>query len=176
MKLCSLVLLTLLVFVTGQRSTTPEVSTLTRQKPLVVILLRHAEKVDASEDPELTDQGQERAKQLAMMLRDTKIDQIHSSDFKRTRSTAMPLATGRELNVTTYDPRKLQEFAERLMESGGVHVVIGHSNTTPKLTELLGGQPGSPIDDSSEFDRLYIVTVGEDGTTQTVVMRYGDPS
>jgi hypothetical protein len=41
-----------------------------------------------------------------------------------------------------------------------------------KTIELLGGEPGFPIDEKSEFDRLYIVTVGASGTVSTVLMRY----
>lgn len=147
----------------------------TTKQVLTLILLRHAEKVDDSRDPELSKIGLERAKQLEILMRDTAIQQIHSSDFKRTRDTVAPLAEKRNIEVAKYDPRKLQAFAENLKTKSGVHLIVGHSNTTPELVELLGGAPGEAIDEASEFDRLYILTVPEKGDISTLVLRYGDP-
>ena len=142
---------------------------------LTLVLLRHAEKVDESRDPELSKTGRERARKLEILMRDTAIQQIHSSDFKRTRDTVAPLAEKRNIEVVEYDPRKLQAFAEHLKTKSGVHLIVGHSNTTPELVELLGGVPGDAIDEAHEFDRLYILTVPEKGDVSTLVLRYGDP-
>ena len=49
----------------------------------------------------------------------------------------------------------------------------GHSNTTPSLAGLLGGEPGSKIDEAGEYDRLYVITVDKDGTAQSLLLRYG---
>jgi hypothetical protein len=62
------------------------------QKPLVVFLVRHAEKMDYSKDPELSASGKERALDLVNILRSTNIEHVHSSDFIRTRETAKPTA------------------------------------------------------------------------------------
>ena len=145
MKNCSLLLLLTLTAmampVDTWSSGTPGVQE--EQKPLVVILLRHAEKVDDSADPELSEEGKQRADQLAKMLRDTNIDKIHSTDFKRTKSTAGPLAGVKKADIEIYNPRRLVEFAAQLKAAGGTHVVVGHSNTTPQLVELLGGVAGT---------------------------------
>ncbi len=101
-------------------------------------------------------------------------EHVHSSDFARTRDTAAPTASELGLEVQLYDPFDLPGLIERLHRAGGRHLVVGHSNTTPSAAELLGGQPGAPIDDESEFDRLYIVTIGRDGAATSVMMRYGD--
>ncbi|MDG2014069.1 MAG: phosphoglycerate mutase family protein [Pirellulaceae bacterium] len=147
----------------------------TSSQVLTLVLLRHAEKVDDSRDPELSKTGHERAQALAILMRDSAIQQIHTSDFKRTRDTVAPLAEKRGIEVVKYDPGKLQAFAERLQTENGVHLIVGHSNTTPKLVELLGGIPGKAIDEASEFDRLYIITIPEQGDVSTLVLRYGDP-
>lgn len=145
------------------------------QKPLVVFLVRHAEKVITEDkDPELSEAGKERSDQLAATLKSSKIEHIHSSDVKRTRNTAKPVAEALEKEVKIYDPRKLKEFAESLKKEGGRHLVVGHSNTTPQLTELLGGEPGGEIEEKSEYDRLYMVTIGKDGTVSSALLRYGD--
>ncbi len=167
--LCSLSLLPLLVLVPAWPSDAAV------QEPLVVFLVRHAEKVDASRDPELSAVGSERAVALARSLRDAGIEHVHSSDFIRTRKTAAPIAAKLDLEVELYDPRDLPALVERLLKTGGRHLVVGHSNTTPSAVELLGGEPGSEIDEQSEYDRLYAVTIGADGAVATVLMRYGEP-
>ena len=53
--------------------------------------------------------------------------------------------------------------------------MVGHSNTTPSMVELLGGKPRSAINQEGEYDRLYIVTIGRDDAVSTVMMRYGKP-
>ena len=143
--------------------------------PLVVFLVRHGEKVDASGDPELSPAGQERAATLATVLKDASLGQVHSSDYIRTRDTAAPSAAAHGLEVQLYDPRDLPALATRLRAAGGRHLVVGHSNTTPALVELLGGRPGSEIDEPAEYDRLYIVTIGKDGASSSVLLRYGTP-
>jgi hypothetical protein len=52
-------------------------------------------------------------------------------------------------------------------------LIVGHSNTTPELTKLLGGDSGTEINEKGEYDRLYIVTIGKDGTVNSVILRYG---
>jgi len=143
-------------------------------KPLVVFLVRHAEKVDAGRDPELSAAGHERAAALAGALRSAEIRYVHSSDFIRTRDTAAPVAAELGLEVALYDPRDLPALVEELRRVGGRHLVVGHSNTTPSMVELLGGDPGSAIDEAGEYDRLYVVTIDRDSTASSVMMRYGD--
>lgn len=143
------------------------------KKPLVIFLVRHAEKVDSSRDPELSEAGRQRAKQLAETLISTEIEYIHSTDFIRTKNTAAPSAQMFNLDVDLYNPRELEAFAAALKQKGGRHLVVGHSNTTPALVKLLGGEPGSPIVEKNEYDRLYILTIQEDGEVSTVLLRYG---
>ena len=143
-------------------------------EPTLVVLVRHAEKVDDSRDPDLSTEGLARSAQLAEMLEDLEFDHVWSTDFKRTRDTAAPTAQGATLTTELYDPGDLASVATHLTNIGGRHLVVGHSNTTPQLVAALGGDPGTPIDDA-EYDRLYVVTVGSDGTATTVLLRFGVP-
>lgn len=140
-----------------------------------IFLVRHAEKTADKTDPALTSAGQARAELLADMLKDAGITHIHSSDFTRTRDTAAPLAERLGLEVALYDPRDLPAMALKLKSMSGRHLVVGHSNTTPPLTELLGGEGGAPIVEAIEYDRLYVVSIGTDGTTISWLQRYGAP-
>ena len=142
--------------------------------PLVVFLVRHAEKVDHSRDAELSEEGYLRAEALAMTLADAEIGYVHSTDFIRTRKTASPFASLSGLELELYDPSDLNALAEEMKAKGGRHLVVGHSGTTPALVEILGGNPGPPIEEEHEYDRLYILTISKDSVS-TVLLRYGQP-
>jgi phosphohistidine phosphatase SixA len=144
------------------------------QKPLTVILVRHAEKVDHSRDPDLSPEGYLRAEALAHTLSDTEISGVHSSDYIRTRETAAPAAAQFNLQTELYDTSDLHALADKLKSLGGRHLVVGHSNTTPELVEILGGEPGPPIEDEWEYDRLYVLSLTQDGV-RTLRLRYGKP-
>ncbi len=141
---------------------------------LVVFLVRHAEKVDQSMDPDLSEDGYLRAEELAMTLADANIEQVHSSGFIRTKLTAKPVAERFGLEIDLYNPKDLYTLADQLKAVGGRHLVVGHSNTTPALVDILGGEPGSAIEEKNEYDRLYILTLTKDEVS-TVLLRYGKP-
>ncbi|WP_017931497.1 phosphoglycerate mutase family protein [Robiginitomaculum antarcticum] len=147
-----------------------------------IYLVRHAEKILDVEDPALTSKGQERAQALAVRLDGITIDidGIYSSDYRRTRDTAAPLAASKGLEVQLYDPRDLPALAQRLKATCKVCVVVGHSNTTPQLSVELGGKSGGEINEASEYDRLYLIVInrkdGEDGEdVSTLIESYGAP-
>lgn len=123
-----------------------------------IFLVRHAEK-ETGEDPALTLVGQARAEILAQELEGAGLTAIWSTDYRRTHDTAKPAAIRAGLPVQFYDPSRLAAFAAQLKATPGAKLVVGHSNTTPDLVRLLGGDPGAPIDEASEYDRLYVVKV-----------------
>ena len=143
------------------------------REPLKVYLVRHTEKVDQSRDPELSVSGKERALVLASVLRSANIEYIHSSDYIRTRETAKPLAQELGLATEIYNPKELETFSQQLRETGGVHLVVGHSNSTPSLVSLLGGESGTEINEAAEYDRLYIVSDSGNGFVSSSLIRYG---
>ncbi len=143
--------------------------------PVVVFLVRHAERAeDGTDDPPISRAGEERARLVARMLADAGLTRIHSTNYKRTIATARPTADALGLAIESYDPRDLQGFARALRSMSGRHLVVGHSNTTPQLVAALGGDPGPPIEEM-EYDRLYMVTLLPGGGTSTVLLRFGAP-
>lgn len=138
----------------------------------VVYLVRHAERAeDGTRDPLISLPGWDRARLLAEMLRDAGLTRIHTTDYRRTRMTVRPTSDATRLSPQLYDPRDLQGFARLLRSTAGRHLVAGHSDTTPELVRALGGEAGSPIEES-EYDRLYILTLTDEGTS-TVLIRFG---
>jgi len=162
------VLLTVLVVLAGPGPARSQ------SQATVVYLVRHAEKVDDSRDPLLSEAGRERAALLADMLRDAGLTHVHSTDLERTRYTAAPVAMRAGLEVRFYDPENLEGFADKLRTTPGRHLVSGHSDTTPKLVRLLGGESSDIAD--PEYDRLYVLTLAPDGATSTVLIRFGASS
>jgi broad specificity phosphatase PhoE len=106
------------------------------------------------------------------MVREVGITHIHSTDRRRTRETVQPTAEATGLEIAIYDASNLGAVAEQLRTLPGRHLVVGHSNTNPGLVEALGGDPGLPIE-LLEYDRLYILSLGEGGA-QTVLLRFGE--
>ncbi len=139
--------------------------------PGTVYLVRHAEKTTVNPDPGLTLAGEQRAQQLADRLETAGVTAIWTTDYARTRATAAPLAERLGVEVRLYSPGDLPGFAEYLQtHPEETALVVGHSNTTPQLVELLGGDPGAPINEAGEYDRLYIVSTRE---RTSVLERFG---
>ena len=128
-----------------------------------IYLVRHAEK-DEGKDPALTKKGEQRAQQLAYLLEQTNITHIYSTQYKRTIQTAQPLIDKTGLNIKYYDPRQLQEFALKLKTVQGSILVVGHSNTTPQLVELLSGQEVKALTEA-DYGDIYQVSLINGQTT-----------
>lgn len=128
------------------------------------ILLRHAEKADASDDPELSDAGKARAVRLAEVLSHTSVQAIYSTSYKRTRNTVAPLAKAKGLEVLQYEPMKGDPLEKMLKDhKGGTVVISGHSNTTPWTANFLIGKEQFKNFEDGEYNNLIIVTVLKKG-------------
>ena len=116
--------------------------------------------------------GLDRAwERLAALLKDAGIQAVFSTDYRRTLDTAKPTAEAISKRIEIYDGDDLAAFARTLRARGDRALVVGHSDTTPELVSLLGGESGPPID-SDEFDRIYLLTLFGDGKASTTVLRF----
>lgn len=153
-------------FIDGKKMKLPYVKA---KNTTVVYLVRHAEK-EATEgrDPLLTKEGMERADRLQLLLKAVDVDAIYSTNYQRTQLTAAPTAKSKQLEIESYDPRALDAFATQLKKEGKGQkiLVVGHSNTTPTLTNALIGQTQFTKLDESEYGHLFMVVIKEDGTTK----------
>lgn len=156
----------------AQRIAPPDTS------PTIFLLVRHAEKLGGS-DPGLTEDGQARANALADVLANAGVDRIVSSQFRRTQDTAAPLADRLGLEVET---RALDlsdaagSSAAIALELAATHagqtiLMVGHSNTIPRIASALTGVPMDDLDER-DYDNLFVV-IRDASTGQLIRARFG---
>ncbi|GAB3825536.1 histidine phosphatase family protein [Hymenobacter jeollabukensis] len=155
-----------------------------KPKAVTVYLVRHAEKGPLADPQKPAEQplsaaGALRAQALRDVLRKEPIVAIYSTDTKRTRDTAAPLAEARKISPESYvaDPPGLAALATRIRQvtpAGKAALVVGHSNTVLETIEALGApRPIKAIGDD-EFSYLFVVTLPASGGPATAtVRRYG---
>lgn len=144
-----------------------------------IILLRHAEKDTSAPgstlmkaDPLLSKEGEARAARLPEVLKAYRPDKIYSTRYIRTKSTVAPLAAKYNLEIQYYDPVELMAFSKSLSEEKGkTLVVVGHSNTTPALVNLLINEKKYPSLEETVYGQYWIVTL-LDGKASAVVRNY----
>lgn len=147
------------------------------QAQTTIWIVRHAEKdlKNLSDpDPALSLDGQDRAKDLATLLRPNRVLAVYSTPFKRTRQTAEPTAYGHGLTVQTYDPADPAALASTVLRQhkGGSVVIVGHSNTVLELVEAFGIK--RPIPALKDDDYEYVFTIAIQGdVTQLQMSQYG---
>jgi broad specificity phosphatase PhoE len=133
----------------------------------VVFLVRHAERADAGmaaakmagADPELSDAGKARAQALAVALKDAQIAAIFTTQYRRTRDTAQPLAAAAGLQAVAVDADDTAGLVAKVKAASGNVLVVGHSNTVPDVIKSLGIiEPAAIADD--QFDNLFVVIRG----------------
>jgi phosphohistidine phosphatase SixA len=149
-----------------------------------VYLVRHGEKsaaVPNDPDPDLSSAGRIRAKALATRLRDAGVTAIVTTQLKRTRETAAPLAAQLGLTpevVPTGGAAHADSVAAAVMRHrGGNVLVVGHSNTITAIIAALGG-PKLPNLCDTEYSDLFVVKVFGSPGPLVVRQHYGaaDPA
>ena len=148
-----------------------------------VILVRHAERDQSTEDGDLTVEGRKRAQVLMETLKSAKIAAIYTSQRLRTKSTAEPLAKSIGIGMTPIEmirdetkpnniaPQSIEETASAVRQHKGETIlIVGHSNTIPEIIKRLGIADPPPIG-SEDYDDLFIVTM--DGTAKLIHLHFG---
>ena len=133
-------------------------STATAQSTIFVV--RHAEKADATKDPDLSEAGRARAEALAKALRDANITAIYATEFKRTQQTAAPLAKALGITVTVLPAQDSAALIAKLRVSKGNALVVGHGDTIPNLIKALGVSEPINIADN-DYDNLFVLVLDE---------------
>jgi phosphohistidine phosphatase SixA len=142
------------------------------EAPAIVILARHAEKAGEEGDVPLTPEGEERARELSRMLKDTGVQHIFTSQYIRTKATAAPLAQATGITPVEIPADSEDALVQRLQQlpAGSVALVVSHSDRLPRIVAKFGAE--TPPIDHTEYDRIVMVT-RDGGTAHALNFRYG---
>jgi broad specificity phosphatase PhoE len=135
-----------------------------------IFIVRHAERADGgtggatmmASDPDLSEAGRARAEALVNLLKDARITSIYTTQYKRTRQTAEPLAKAIGVTPTEVPAADTAGLIARL-KAGGNALVVGHSNTVGQVIEQLGATEPVKLADQ-DYDNLFVVVPGEKPT------------
>ena len=159
----------------------------TAQRETTVILVRHAEKVTTDPrdpDPALTPAGEQRARDLAALLRRRHVAAVITTQFARTQLTGKPTADAAHLPVDSIRAgRDAVAHAAAIAElirtryAGKTVLVVGHSNTVPKIIAALGGPTLADLCDSA-YGNLFTLVIPPQGAPRFTQSHYGaaDPA
>ena len=122
--------------------------------------IRHAEKDRAdpeNPDPELNQDGLNRAIRWAEIFDPIPMDVIYSTNYERTSMTAAPTSVKKNIDIKYYDPNEVDIEEFKLINEGKNVLVVGHSNTTPAfVNKMIGFEKYDDMDDSDNSS-LFIV-------------------
>lgn len=130
-------------------------------KIFTIYLVRHSEKDYSSNelsDLPLSKCGIKRSKNLSYILRDVNLNAIYSTNYIRTKNTALPTAEAKELTIKNYNANDLVGLSKLLISLKEDALIVGHSNTTGVLAGLLIGEELGAFD-LDIYDRIYQVIV-----------------
>jgi broad specificity phosphatase PhoE len=134
-----------------------------QQSTTTYYFIRHAEKVDNSQNPDLSEIGLERANLWNKIFSEVSFDEIYSTDYKRTIQTATPTAADNKIQIKLYNPKTIAIDSFKKETLGKKVLIVGHSNTTPNfVNQIINQKIYADIEDTT-FGNLYIVTIN-DGT------------
>ncbi|HEX6811279.1 MAG TPA: nuclear transport factor 2 family protein [Planctomycetota bacterium] len=137
-----------------------------------VVVVRHAETMEARVGHRLSPAGKSRAEALAMVLRGLQLGAVYTNGSQPTTETVEPFCLGKGLRPRSLSATETKRLVARIREEhrGQSLLVCGQSNNIPELLEQLGVTAKITIGDD-EYDCLFVVTLTPDGT-QFLTLRY----
>lgn len=151
------------------------------QSTTTLIIVRHAEKAEQpADDAGLTTEGKLRAHKLADMLTEVDVvaglDSIYTSQFKRAQETARPLAKRLELPIDVWAADDFKGLEEKILgeHRGEIVLIVGHSNTVPRIIAEFGGSKKVPDIPEHQYNDFFVVSIPWFGRTKTLRLEYGD--
>ena len=147
-----------------------------------VILIRHADRdippagTPDFPGPSLNEKGMARSKKLVRVLSTAGIQAVYTSRFARAKMTAKPFLAEHS-SLPTVRLAEAAELKDHILthHAGQTVLVVGHSDTVPKLIALLGG-PSLPIIDDCEFDNLFVLVKYSTTKASVTKFKYGEPT
>ena len=148
--------------------------------PQIVVLVRHAERADApAGDVTLNPAGQARADELVAVLAEARIDTVITTQFRRTRDTAAPVArlfgvTLRSVETGRDTAAHVKSVVEAIRGGGRSVLVVGHSNTVPAIIGALGGPKMDELCET-EYSNLFTLALVPGQPARLIHGHYGAP-
>ena len=108
-----------------------------------IYLVRHSEKelnINNPSDPPLNSCGVQRAEHLRNFLYDVHLNAVYSTDYLRTKNTALPTALSKGWQSKIYHPADLEAFSSLLFDAKQNVPVVGYSQPTNICAGLLVGE------------------------------------
>lgn len=151
-----------------------------RAQDRTVILVRHVEAAaEPRPDPPLTEAGRTRAVQLVRALESAEVGSAIVTQFRRTRETAEAVLHPRGLEPVVVETAgglaahvEAVARAVRARPAGETVLVVGHSNTIPRIIAALGG-PTLPDLCERQHASLFILTLPASGAPRLISATYG---
>lgn len=138
----------------------------------IFYLVRHAEKASGP-DPELTAEGTARANKIGEMMKGVNLDEVYSTNFKRTKNTAAPTAQIQGKDINIYNHKKLKTLVDDLKpQVGKKFLIVGHSNTTPDLLNLFQSEKVYEHIDEKIYDNFYVVILNKNKKAKILELKY----
>ena len=152
----------------------------------IIFIVRHAERAEMPaqqrppqpnmhasilNDPPLSPAGQARAQKLAQVLRSAGIKHVYTSEFKRTRETAAPLAQQEKVKPVMAPAKDIDSLVTALKAAKEPTLVVGHADLIPEILKKLGVTDAVAIADS-EYDNLFVVVRPVAGKPTFIRLRF----
>ena len=135
-------------------------------KTTTFYFIRHAEKNTsnpADRNPDLVEKGVMRVDVWSRVFSRVDFDIIYSTDYKRTRNTALPIAEKKKLPLTYYSPNDFDSVRFMKKNLGKTLLIVGHSNTVPSMVNALIGKNQYKQINETNYANLYIINITESG-------------
>jgi phosphohistidine phosphatase SixA len=149
--------------------------------PTLVILVRHAERVEQGADPCLLPEGVQRSERLAEIFRNVKKEEIQAlvaSEKCRTRQTLEPLSLAKGGFLvepleggTNAETARLVAERIRALPQGSLAVVAHHSFTILPILEELGVTDTSAVN-VNVYDNFLVLQVPQGRPARMVPLTY----
>lgn len=143
-----------------------------------IYVVRHAEKDLADSknaDPDLSEDGYSRAEALSEKLKAQNIAVIFSTNYKRTKQTALPLARNKGLDIVSYEGRNYTDLKEAVNKNykNKKVLIVGHSNTVLEIVKAFGAVPPVSSLTEEDYDFLFELRIDRLSKVKLITRRYG---
>lgn len=123
-----------------------------------VYIVRHAEKAtEPASDVYLSQAGRNRAHDLKRLLIRSGITKIYSTNYNRTRETAMPVGSELGVPITTYPNNGMLALVRTFPTLRANALIVGHSNTVLTMLDSMKVPHTIKTISETDYDNIFVV-------------------